>query len=176
MKLGDYANIYLSVFSHIESELTSRGLIVSGVGTGVTLLDAYPDDDQIKKIVYYSDYTGASDEIVLPVISIEQSSAITADPFELSSLNTELTYPIVLTAFLETNIQRLQFETLLHDIIIKKEITYYDYDSNFDNPVSSGTLLVDNYTTVPVQFSPTNGNKFLKWGIDCMFTISRVVE
>lgn len=176
MKLGDYANIYLSIFSHVETQLTSQSLLVTGTNYGVTLMDAYPDDDQIKKMVFYSDATGASDEIVIPVITIEQSGPIDGEDLELGSLSKELSYPILLTAFLETNIQRLQFETLLDNIVTKNEISYLDYDSDFENPVVSGTILVENYRSIPVQFSNDSPNKLLKWGIDVAFIARRVIE
>lgn len=175
MNLSDYACIYLSVFKHIEDSFTTKGLIVSGTIGGVTLMDAYPDNDQIKKMVYLSDATGSSDEVVLPVISIEQGGPINTNAFELGSTNTNLQYPVSLTVFAETHIQSMQLAGALHNTLLKEEINYYDYDYNFTNPITSGTLLVENYRTVPVNFTGDE-NRFLRFGNDVFFDIRRVID
>ncbi len=176
MRLSDYANIYLSAFKHLEDGLISRNFIVTGtVGAGITLLDAYPDDDQINKIVFRGDATGDDQEIILPVVTIEQAGPISRIAFELSSVENELRYPITLTIFAETHLQSFQIAGAIDDCFRKDEFTYYDYDQDFENPAVSGTLVIENYISTPVTFIDSP-NKALKYGYDIVFDIIRLTN
>jgi len=173
MVLSDYGNVYLSIFKHVEDGLTSRGFIVSGTTGGVTLLDAYPDDDQIKKIIFRSDSTGDNQEILLPIISIEQSGPVYTRPYELGSINKDVTYPINLTIFAETHLQNLQLSGAISDVVLKNEIIHYDFDQSFSNPVVSGSLLPENYRLFPRPLE--SSNKAVKWSSDIFFDLRFVI-
>jgi len=108
-------------------------------------------------------------------MTIEQGGPITTSPFELSSVDKKLSYPITVTVFAETHIQSFQLAGVLQDIILKDEIVYYDYDQSFSVPVASGTLVVNEYKCIPVQFADTP-NKALRWGSDIMFTLHKIIN
>ena len=170
MVLGDIANLYLSVYKHVETELTIAGYIVSG--GGVTLIYAYPDEQQILQIKYRADALNNGNEIFLPVISVEQGGRISAVDFELGNKTVELNVPVIFTIFAETNLQSKQLANALFDVM-QNEISYYDYDVDFSNPPVSGTLLVNDYELVPVNFLESE-NPALKYGYDCYFNISKL--
>jgi len=173
MRLSDYGNVYLSIFKHIEDGLTSRGFIVSGTTGGITFLDAYPDDDQIKKIIFRSDSTGDAQEIILPIITIEQGGPISTGPFELSSVSNNVTFPITLSLFAETHLQNLQLLGALSDVVLKDDLVHYDFDQSFDNPVSSGTLIIENYKVFPRNLE--SPNKAIKWSSDIFFDLRFII-
>lgn len=172
MDIGDFGNIYLSVFKRIQDSLTEQGLIVSGHTGGVTLLDAYPDDDQIKHIIFRSDSTGDSNEIILPIISIEPSNMILND-YELGSTSKLTDNRILSTIISETNIQRFQLMNAMYEAI-NGGIAYYDFDSNFSNPTSGTNISVTDISITPTNFvgSP---NPAVKWGADISFKVDKVI-
>ena len=174
MRLSDFGNIFLSIFKHIEDNLTADGYIISGVNTGITLIDAYPDSYTIKNIKYRNDSTGATDEIVLPIISVEQGTPINIEPFELGESNNKLNYPIFVTLFSENKIQNLQLMGILKTLLLNKEINYYDYDQSFENPPTSGTLILEDFRMLPIQFTQEE-NPVLRWGVDIEFKLNRII-
>jgi hypothetical protein len=170
MQLSFYGNVYLSVFDFIEDNLISDGFIVSGQNGGLTLMDAYPDDDQLKKVVYSNDFTDSGKEIPLPVLTIELSSPITGEALELGTNHENMTFPFMLTLFAETDIQRAQVLGSI-DTMRRKSIDYKDFDVDFSNPPVSGTLLVDEYRVFPTDFVDSP-NKAIKIGADILFNVS----
>lgn len=173
MIIGDFGNIYLSVFKHINDYLISQNLIVSGHSGGVTLLDAYPDDDQIKHIVVRSEATGSDNEIILPIITIEPSNSILKD-YELGSTSKFSENRILLSIFAETNIQRFQLMSAVFNAISGSDIAYYDYDNDFNNPTSGTYLSLNDVNIIPTNFigSP---NPAVKWGADISMKVIKVI-
>jgi hypothetical protein len=172
MKLGDFVCIYNSVYKHIEDYFIEAGFIVSG--GGLTLLDAYPDNDLIKVIKYRSDATGDGNEIFLPILTVEQENRITKTSFEIGSKACEITYPITMTIFAETSMQAKQLADAVDDCLTKSDMILYNYDNaDYLNPTVSGTMFVDNAEYIPVNFIDTE-NPALKYGYDCYFSVKKL--
>jgi len=172
--IGVFGNTYLSVFSHVETQLTDDGLIISGSDYGVSLLDAYPTDEDLKKVVLRHDATGSVEEIILPIVTLEQGQVTTED-FELGNSGYSGDFRIIMTIFAETNIQRSQIASSLYNAITKSGIDYYDYDVNFSSPAVSGTLFVSDIKMYPTTFIGTN-NPALRYGMDLHFNVSKLIE
>jgi len=173
MNLGNFANTFLSVYKHINDSFVNEGLIVSGQG-GLTLMDAYPDDDQIRNIKFRHDATGDSSEILLPIVTIEQSS-ITPEPFEIGTYTDNVSYRILMTVFAETHLQRDQLTQVIYTNLVQRDIIYFNYNDNFDSPTSGTAFSVSDINFIPVQFAGTN-NPALKYGMDCSFVLSKLAE
>lgn len=173
MNLGVFGNTYLSVFKHVEDYLTADGYVVSGQTGGVTLLDAYPDDNDLKRIIFRNDATGASNELVLPILTIEQAP-IRPEPFELGSKSRKGDFRILMTLFTETNLQRQQIVGEVYNVLTENDINYYDFDVDFSNPVVSGTLYLDEMNIIPVDFTGSS-NPVLKYGYDISFKVSKLI-
>lgn len=171
MNLSLYNNVFLSTYGKIKTLLEDNNLIISGSSRGVTLLQSYPDDDQLKTIVFRADYDGSSKKIPLPVIAIEQSNVINNRAFELGTLVNEKTFPFSVTVFAETHLQRNQFLGFFDENLLDASFDYCDYDVNFETPPVSGTLYISSYRSFPVRFIDTP-NKVLKYGADIFFEVS----
>lgn len=173
MDLGTFGNTYLSVFSHIETQLTNDGLIVSGNDYGVTLMDSYPTDEDLKRIVLRHNASGSVEEIILPVVTIEQGQINTID-FELGSSKHQGEFKIIITVFAETNLQREQITYSIYNAMTN-HVNYYNYDVNFETPPVSGTLYVSDIKIYPTTFVGS-ANPAIRYGADIMFNVSKLIE
>lgn len=158
-------NIYQSVYKHIESLFVASGLLTGSAGD-VTILDAYPDDEDLKRITSYSDSTGAADEIVLPIITLEMEN-LKPLSYELGSRRNKKQTHMVSTVFADTHDQR-DFLIGLMDDFLDRDINLKNYNEGYTNPSVIGTILVTDMEVIPQRFFPTP-NKALRWGADIFF-------
>ena len=63
---------------------------------------------------------------------------------------------------------------ILKTLLLNKEINYYDYDQSFENPPTSGTLILEDFRMLPIQFTQEE-NPVLRWGVDIEFKLNRII-
>jgi len=168
MNIKTFHNVYSSVYDHINDLFVASGLITGNAGD-LTLMDAYPDDDQIDKIVSVGDATGVATEIVLPVLTIEEDQMSRQD-FEIGSDKRERITSFISTVFAETHVQRNFILGLMEDYL-DRTISLKDFNDSAEPEI--GYIYIDNIRMVPLKFSPTP-NTALRWGADIFFDASNI--
>lgn len=143
--LGTINNIDLSVYNHLRDRF-----IASGIGSGGisgTFTNSYPSDTEMKLMKHVSEIDHIDDidlanEIIMPVIALEEGETLFR-AIQLGSTEKNIVQPFVLSIFAES---KRQLNNLLSQAIFNiadNSIQYKDYESDFDNPITVGTLKVD---------------------------------
>lgn len=168
MFFGALNNISLSVYNHLRDLLVASGIGSGGVSG--TFMTSYPTEDEMKNIKSISDSTGSDNEILLPVVAIEEGS-LALSAFELGSKDRNQNLPFLVTIFAEN---KRQLNSLLDQVLfdIDRTIDYNDYQTNFSDPPKVGNLFVDPDTIRAFRVRSTDPNQQIRNQVEVFFEVN----
>ncbi len=170
MDIRHTRNIYNSIFRHLNSLLVSGSLITGSAGT-LTFLDAYPSEDQLKRLVPFLEYDSSdSNMIALPVITMETSS-FRETGSQLGSQQKDRKSPIILSVFAETDLQADYLADFVVSGLTKHNMRLYDFNQDYSSPPDDGSILVDDGLAAFFHYFQS-ANQIFKNTIDIVFTVS----
>lgn len=145
----------LSVYYFFKDKLDDNGYGSTGYFNNelVFLMDSYPNDDELNRVVSRKSMQGLEDvEIVLPIVTIEYTNQV-GIPFQLGSREaTSRSFMITVMANDETEMDMLSQQ--IYEWLRDYDIPLNNYNSGFPptvTPTQVGTLRVENVNVVPVR-------------------------
>lgn len=169
MDVKQYGNVYTSIYKHLETLFTASGLM-AGNAADVTLLDAYPADEDLDKIMTPEDYAGLEGQVCLPVITLEVDE-LNRHEWELGSSQRQRVTRLTSTIFALNRVQSDFLIGMMEDFL-DRDIDIKDYGDT--SQPSIGTLYVRKPIRVlPLKFAPT-ANTALRWGADIYFEVENI--
>jgi hypothetical protein len=153
--------------------MISGNLISDPVNRGdLTLLEAYPTEDLLKRMVVLSDYDATDDtQMALPVVSIERGPFREVG-FELGNNdNKKRTTQLIVSIFPEDSIQGDWLIDFVVSGLTQHQIPLYDYSTGYTNLSSIGFIRVDDDFTALAHHVEGAGGIF-RGSADLIFEVT----
>ena len=156
--------VKLSVYYFLKDKLDDGDWGSTGYANNelVTLKDAYPTDEELDRIVLPENYTGDSNEIVLPVVAID-SGYQNEYPYELGS-GPGTARQFIISIFGRERGETDDLSQQIYEWFRDNNISLNNYNEGFPptvTPTQVGTIEVDRVSLVPINIydSPNVADK-----------------
>ena len=147
-------NVQLSLFYYMRDELVSNGWLVSGTFSGTAqLLSAFPTDEDVERIVTRDTATGTGDEIILPVIAIDENNFLKR-PTGIGGDDDENHHQFLVMIFAEDDQQRRLLGNQIYNSLYEEDLDLDDFTGGFPPavvPSGCGTIYLDNVVLSPFR-------------------------